>query len=282
MLKDADTVLTSRLGPRFTIPQAYAYRARSSTDCNGRRFSDLFEQFHDQGYVVFRSCTLQEKTLHSAYDVTMQKNTETIRQQDLWAHSKPISKLGNDVNTTNFMSYLYGGLRVEPFQTLNFARGTQQAVHSDVVHFHTLPVRGRMGAAWVALEDIHPDSGPLFVYPGSHKAGLWDYLGLGLPEDYNGTEYNRYENALESIVAQPNMRPTLLTPRRGETVIWINSLLHGGSARKNTKFTRASQVTHYFLGDNEVFWSPKSGRLKTRTEWVAFGNRRVSTGSRSR
>jgi len=28
---------------------------------------------------------------------------------------------------------------------------------------------GYLVGAWVAVEDIHPDSGPLVYYPGSHR-----------------------------------------------------------------------------------------------------------------
>ena len=54
-----------------------------------------------------------------------------------------------------------------PFQTLNFRRGTQQAPHSDALHFSTIPA-GFMCGVWVALEDMDMDNGPLVYYPGSH------------------------------------------------------------------------------------------------------------------
>ena len=55
-----------------------------------------------------------------------------------------------------------------PCQTLNFIHGSQQAVHHDVIHLTPFPA-GFMCGVWVTLEDIHPDAGPLVVYPGSHR-----------------------------------------------------------------------------------------------------------------
>ncbi|MEY2526333.1 MAG: hypothetical protein QOE73_1104, partial [Verrucomicrobiota bacterium] len=54
-----------------------------------------------------------------------------------------------------------------PFQTITCHKGSQQGVHSDSIHMTTYPL-GYLTAAWIAFEDIHPDSGPLVYYPGSH------------------------------------------------------------------------------------------------------------------
>ena len=41
------------------------------------------------------------------------------------------------------------------FSTINFLHSTQQPLHSDYVHFGTLP-EGRLAGSWIALEDINP------------------------------------------------------------------------------------------------------------------------------
>ena len=68
-----------------------------------------------------------------------------------------------------FLEYLHGGRRLFPYQTLNFPKGTQQPLHSDLVHFDTSP-RTLMTAAWVALEDMNPDNGPLQFVPSKSNA----------------------------------------------------------------------------------------------------------------
>ena len=55
-----------------------------------------------------------------------------------------------------------------PFQTITSHKGSQQQEHSDSIHMTTYPI-GYLTAAWVAFEDIHPDSGPLVYYPKSHR-----------------------------------------------------------------------------------------------------------------
>ena len=47
-------------------------------------------------------------------------------------------------------------------------KGSQQGAHSDSIHMTTYPI-GYLSAAWIAFEDIHPDSGPQLFYPGSHR-----------------------------------------------------------------------------------------------------------------
>ena len=48
----------------------------------------------------------------------------------------------------------------KPLQTIAGHKGSQQGVHSDSIHMTTYPL-GYLTAAWIAFEDIHPDSGPL-------------------------------------------------------------------------------------------------------------------------
>ena len=54
------------------------------------------------------------------------------------------------------------------FQTPNLEFGSQQEFHFDTFRMPA-PIENKMVAAWIALEDVHPDSGPLRYYPGSHK-----------------------------------------------------------------------------------------------------------------
>ena len=163
-----------------------------------------------------------------------------------------------------FIGYIHDNQGAFPFQTLNFKWGTQQEIHSDLVHFDTLPQRGLLTAAWTALEDIHPDSGPLVWYPKSHKMGYWDYDELGLRADARSLElsffadYQRYEQTLKATIASIGLDPSYATLQRGESFIWASSLLHGGSPVKNTTLTRKSQVTHYYLNGATSYWQPRN------------------------
>jgi hypothetical protein len=147
------------------------------TDCNGRTFTSLKDQFLREGYVVFRSCTLKESTVTKAAKFT--STVEGGRVLNAYMTDDSVLDIAVDPDTLHILGLL-NGRPVFPFQTLNFPVATQQATHCDVVHFDTLPKRGLMTAAWVALEDIHPDAGPLVYYPGSHHMGLWDMDELGV------------------------------------------------------------------------------------------------------
>ena len=133
-----------------------------------------------------------------------------------------------------------------PFQTLNFRVGTQQCAHSDTVHFHSIP-QHFMAGVWVALEDVHPDAGPLQVYPSSHRLPVLDPFDLGIEADWDS--YPEYETAIEAMVAALNMEAYSLRLQRGQAVIWAANLLHGGGAVADATRTRLSQATHYYFED---------------------------------
>ena len=52
------------------------------------------------------------------------------------------------------------------FGSLNFEKGTQQAIHVDAIFFWTEPFCS-MAGVWIALEDVDMDNGPLMYIPGS-------------------------------------------------------------------------------------------------------------------
>jgi hypothetical protein len=140
---------------------------------------------------------------------------------------------------------LYGRHPI-PFQTLNFDRGTEQPAHSDTLHFHCAP-RHFMAGAWVAFEDIHPDSGPLVLYPGSHRLPDLDIFSLGHP---SGTgSYHDYEDAVHAILAESGIQPLELCLERGQVAIWAANLFHGGVPLRDSARIRQSQVTHYDFED---------------------------------
>ena len=55
-----------------------------------------------------------------------------------------------------------------PFQTINFVGGTSQPLHSDAIHFSSIPQRW-VAAVWTALEDVDEDNGTLMYEPKSMK-----------------------------------------------------------------------------------------------------------------
>ena len=236
----------------------------SLTDCNGNTYAAIKAKFLRDGYAVFRSCTFKNGTIDQAALFT--KTFPGGRSQDAWKTEDSVLDIATDDDTLAILSYV-NSHAVFPFQTLNFPIATQQPIHSDVVHFDTLPERGLMTAAWVALEDIHPDAGPLIYYPGSHNMGLWDMDEIGSRMDYDHLNYvkteqivphyQQYERELQLAIDKLGLKSETATIKKGESFLWAASLLHGGSKLNDPNRTRVSQVTHYFMAGAKRFWAPK-------------------------
>jgi hypothetical protein len=138
-----------------------------------------------------------------------------------------------------------------PFQAITSHKGSQQREHSDSIHMTTYPI-GYLSACWVAFEDIHPDSGPLVYYPGSHRLPYIFSRDVGIhEEDYrtNGSAsyHAKYEPRIQEILAQCQIQPCYFHARKGDVLFWHANLLHGGSPRRNLQYSRRAIVNHYFV-----------------------------------
>lgn len=161
---------------------------------------------------------------------------------------KSVNKIASHPYIINFLNTIYGR-EPFPFQTLNFVAGSQQYYHSDAVHFHSLPY-GFMCGVWVALEDVHPDSGPLMYFPKSHKLPYISAKSLGLKnKDVYSESYPQvlFEEYWKKQIILNNFQKKIFLAKKGEVFIWHANLLHGGTNVINKKLTRWSQVTHYFF-----------------------------------
>lgn len=143
------------------------------------------------------------------------------------------------------------GRPARPFQSITFFAGSEQGTHSDSIHMTTYP-EGYLVGAWVAMEDIHPDSGPLVYYPGSHRMRFYSSrdVGVELKEVVQGAHYDAYHSKYEPFIADlvesKQLKPLLHTPKKGDLLLWHANLLHGGTERKNKDLSRKSVVCHYF------------------------------------
>jgi ectoine hydroxylase-related dioxygenase (phytanoyl-CoA dioxygenase family) len=218
----------------------------------------LARHYREHGYVVLEDPVVSEETidrvladLEGRYDGFATGYDVPSRKQDAWHDSEAVAALAHAPRAVDLLSRLYGR-RAFPFQTLNFRMGTQQHAHSDTVHFHSVP-QNFMAGVWVALEDIHPDSGPLVIYPGSHTLPVLDPFDLNI--DALWSCYLEYEEAMEAVVAALELEPHDVILERGQAVVWAANLIHGGSAVRDPQRTRLSQVTHYYF-DDCVYYQP--------------------------
>ena len=105
------------------------------------------------------------------------------RIMDAWKISDNVKTIALNPKSSGILRELYGRKPL-PFQTLNFPFGTQQAAHSDTIHFNSKPP-GYMAGVWVALEDMDMDNGPLVYYPGSQKLPEVTMQDVGVEADYS-------------------------------------------------------------------------------------------------
>ncbi len=177
------------------------------------------------------------------------------RIQDAWKTDEDVHAIASNPAILDLLSRLYGR-RAFPFQTLNFPVGTQQAAHSDSVHFSSLPERFMCGV-WLAMEDIVAESGPLFYVRGSHRwpimtNGLIGRRGYG--SDLNSAQ-DPYADAWQALCNTHGKVEETFLARKGQALIWCANLLHGGSRQIDNTLTRWSQVTHYFF-DDCIYYTP--------------------------
>lgn len=190
------------------------------------------------------------------------------RIQDAWLTDADVQAIAANRQVLDLLGRLYGRPAF-PFQTLNFRAGTQQALHTDAVHFSSIPPRFMCGV-WVAMEDIMPDSGPLHYVPGSHRWPIMDNALIGRKGFGQRLESAQlpYQHVWDTMMDTSGTRPETFLARKGQALIWCANLLHGGSPQNDPALSRWSQVTHYYF-DDCIYYTPALsdeylGRLQLR------------------
>ena len=107
---------------------------------------------------------------------------------------------------------------------------------------------GYLTAAWVALEDIGTNQGPLIYYPGSHRL---PYV-LNDDFDHGGSKYLlgkdaylAYEEHIQKLIRENKLQAEVLHPEKGDVFLWHGNLIHGAQKMIQPELTRKSMVVHY-------------------------------------
>ena len=177
------------------------------------------------------------------------------RVQDAWRFDCDVRAIAANEQVLALLTKLYGRPAF-PFQTLNFPVGTEQHLHSDSIHFSSIPERFMCGV-WVAMEDVAADAGPLTYAPGTQKWQVLTNLDIGRRGTGTQEHYAQvpFEAAWDALIEAAGVKKETFLPRKGQALIWAANLLHGGSARRDRSLTRWSQVTHYYFGDC-IYYTP--------------------------
>ena len=187
------------------------------------------------------------------------------RVQDAWRRSAAVRALAGLPQVTDPLARSYGRAPF-PFQTLNFHRGSQQAPHADTIHFDSEPP-GFMCGVWLALEDVHPDAGPLVYYPGSHRLPVLTFQDVGAqPRAGRRSAYPAlYEPAIAARIADHGIVAERALLKKGQAFVWSANLVHGGSPVADPSRTRRSLVTHYYFEACDYFtWTTSAATPRRR------------------
>lgn len=197
-----------------------------------------------------------------------------LRLNALFRHRPEVRAVAFDPRVRAILRDLLGEPAVL-FNSLTFAKGSQQGPHSDALYL-TPRTPGHLVATWVALEDAHPDAGQLFYYPGSHTIPRYTFR--------NGTHHflpdemgDWAEYSLNQLVTAGLERETF-DAKKGDLFIWASDLIHGGSPIADASRTRRSMVCHYYsLSDckalgfvcvpegDDGFWQGRPRRVRPAT-----------------
>jgi hypothetical protein len=220
---------------------------------------DQASKYHDQGFLALSQivphelCERVKKQLDPFF--RQEEGGECIAQpriQDAWSRGcDAVRQLALFEPILELLQDFYER-RPIPFQTLGFKWGSEQRGHSDSIHFSCLPARYMCGV-WVALEDVGPDNGPLFYYPGSHK--LPEATAYDLGQTVDAPYYHLYEEFQEELMIELDIEPVEFHARQGDALIWSSNIVHGGRPVTGPHTTRWSQVSHMYF-ENCIYYTP--------------------------
>lgn len=246
----------------------------NSTDLTEEQ-KKICKQYHEEGYVIIDLnisddiinnvikdmyiAIENEKTVFHPDHVTY---TPSKRIFEEWKNSKNIAELTINKNLIDTLKFLYNRDPF-PFSTINFIKGSNQPLHSDTLHFHSVPQLWMCGV-WVALEDVNESNGTLQIVPGSHKWEIYDYESLNLlhPDNLENGEaenYRYYENFLIDLIKTKKAKTKTVTLKKGQALIWAANMLHGGcniEGITDLEKTRLTQANHYFFYGCEEYYCP--------------------------
>ncbi|MFT3886271.1 MAG: phytanoyl-CoA dioxygenase family protein [Flavobacteriales bacterium] len=211
----------------------------------------------DNGYVILRGLFKPEEVAainaevdRLIRDKVVDFNFTGRKIMFAFHHSEVLRKYVHDRRILDVMDLLLGK-RMQVFQSINFLTGSEQAAHSDSIHMTTYPL-GYMAAAWIALEEMTPDNGPLIYHPGSHKLpyllnGSYDHGGNRFVIGQDA--YAHYEAAVDKAITDGRFAKKELLAGPGDVLIWHANLLHGGKKMNTPNASRKSMVIHCFADD---------------------------------
>lgn len=241
-------------------------------------------QFAQQGYLIVDPeipdfDALADSIIHRLKPFYKElPNPHDLRLQDAWTYCDGVKQIAIAPKILSILRLLYNREPI-PFQTLNFPVGTQQATHSDTIHFQSYP-QGFMCGVWIAFEDIDLSNGPLHYYPGSHKLPMFDLQSIGLDSIHlDEDNYALYVQYVGQLLESCSFKQEKLIIKKGTALIWEANLFHGGSSVLDQTRSRHSQVSHYFF-EGCFYYSPVVSNIWKGHVHIRTALNHIGTGER--
>lgn len=263
--------------PWIESPFFYDLLENDTTLSAGQK--EICRQYHEKGYLIIDlnlSDDDVEAVVRDMYGALDDENTkyhadhftysDSRRIFEHWRKSRSIAELTIHRKIIETLAMLYDK-EPFPFSTINFIKGSNQPLHSDAIHFHTVPALW-MAGVWIALEDVDEKNGSLRIVPGSHKWPIYEYHNLNLPhpdaiENGEAVNYAKYESFLVDLIKAERVEPVIASLKKGQALVWAANMLHGGcNVEGVTDFTRTrlTQANHYFFRGCSIHYAPMFSR----------------------
>ncbi len=234
---------------------ALSDKQRRQWDDNGYL---VIESFFDEHELTAVESSLQRVWLERPANVTVDDLVTTRRLRasqvsddeldhmfkviDLYLVDPSVRRAVSSQRVVAIVGELLGDIPVV-CNTLNMEKGSQQGCHLDTLYM--TPVSDfALVATWMALEDVHPDAGPLRYFPGSQRidrfrfwTGKFHYIPSEMPQWF---EY------MGESVARHGLQEDQFLAKKGDLFIWNALLFHGGAPINDLSRTRNSLVTHFY------------------------------------
>jgi hypothetical protein len=138
--------------------------------------------------------------------------------------------------------------------SLNGFKSSERGWHQDD-YLNPESTMARYVAVWMAMGDIHPDSGPFEFIADSHK---WPCLRREKVRAFIKPEIRYHENnewiisseyfvnkAIETHLIETGAKVLQFNAKKGDILIWHAKLMHRGTIPNNPNLLRPALISHY-------------------------------------
>jgi ectoine hydroxylase-related dioxygenase (phytanoyl-CoA dioxygenase family) len=156
---------------------------------------------------------------------------------------------------------------------------TERNWHQDE-YLNPPHVRAHYLAAWIALEDISPESGPFEFVPGSHRWGLMDrarvqrFLTLREMRSPHWPKLSEriLDNVYGRLIEERGAEREQFLGEKGDVLIWHACLAHRGSVPRDREVKRRALICHYTALSKGVAYYPKVGSVPSGGKFFHYGS----------